>query len=91
MALRGIQEYIARDANNIVSIEGNIFIYPQKRAIQYHYYYLYRALCVILLSYNSERLPAAILSVYKQPIQSACMCRVIIVGHYSGHILLPGR
>ena len=39
MALRGIQEYIARDANytyiarvkdegNIVSIEGNIFLYP---------------------------------------------------------------
>ena len=37
MALRGIQEYIARDVNNIarvedegniVSIEGNIFLYP---------------------------------------------------------------
>ena len=44
MALRGIQEYIARDVNNIarvedegniVSIEGNIFLYPRKRAIQY--------------------------------------------------------
>ena len=40
MALRGIQEYIARDANyiarvedegNIVSIEGNIFLYPPKK------------------------------------------------------------
>ena len=41
MALRGLQEYIARDANsiaqiedegNIVSIEGNIFLYPLKRS-----------------------------------------------------------
>ena len=40
MALRGIQEYIALDANNIalvfdsgniVSIEGNIFLYPPKK------------------------------------------------------------
>ena len=56
MALRGIQEYIVRDANNIgrfedegniVSIEGNIFLYPpKKRAIQY--------CCVILLSYDRE-------------------------------------
>ena len=62
MALRGIQEYIARDVNNIarveaevniVSIEGNIFLYPRKRAIQY-YYYSYRALCVILLFYDRE-------------------------------------
>ena len=46
MTLRGIQEYIAQDSNNIarvddkgniVSIEGNIFLYmyPPKRAIQY--------------------------------------------------------
>ena len=33
MALRGIQEYIARDANNIVSIEGNIFLYPPKKIL----------------------------------------------------------
>ena len=41
MALRGIQEYIARDINNIarvedegniVSIEGNIFLYPPKKS-----------------------------------------------------------
>ena len=41
MALRGIQEYIARDVNNIarvedegniVSIEGNIFLYPPKES-----------------------------------------------------------
>ena len=41
MALRGIQEYIARDGNNIarvedegniVSIEGNIFLYPPKKS-----------------------------------------------------------
>ena len=40
MALRGVQEYIARDANNIarvddegniVSVEGNIFLYPTKK------------------------------------------------------------
>ena len=40
MALRGIQEYVARDVNNIarvedegniVSIEGNIFLYPPKK------------------------------------------------------------
>ena len=39
MALRGIQEYIARDFNNIaedegniVSNEGNIFLYPPKKS-----------------------------------------------------------
>ena len=41
MALRGIQEYIARDVNNIarvedegniVSIEGNTFLYPPKKS-----------------------------------------------------------
>ena len=41
MALRGIQEYIARDVNNIarvedegniVSIEGNIFLHPPKKS-----------------------------------------------------------
>ena len=41
MALRGIQEYIARDVyniarvedqGNIVSIEGNIFLYPPKKS-----------------------------------------------------------
>ena len=41
MALRGIQEYIARDVNNIarvedkgniVSIEANIFLYPPKKS-----------------------------------------------------------
>ena len=46
MVLRGIQEYIARDVNNIarvedegniVSIEGNIFLYSPKRAIQYYH------------------------------------------------------
>ena len=52
MALRGIQEYIARDVNNIA----------RKRAIQYYYYYSYRALCVILLSNDCGWLPAAILS-----------------------------
>ena len=57
MVLRGIQEYIARDVNNIarvedegniISIEGNIYsCIPRKIAIQYYYYYSYRALCVI--------------------------------------------
>ena len=66
MALRGIQEYIARDVNNIarvedkgntsiVSIEGNIFLYPSKKSHPLLYYYnSYRALCVILLSYDRE-------------------------------------
>ena len=61
MALRGIQEYIARGANNIgqvedkgniVSIEGNIFLYPPKKShpiLSLSFIY-YRALCVILLS-----------------------------------------
>ena len=71
MALRGIQEYIARDVNNIArvedegnidSIEGNTFLYPLKKAIQHYYYYSYRALCVILLSNDRGWLPAAILS-----------------------------
>ena len=69
MVLRGIQEYIARDANNIAWVEASRAIYScitPKRAIQYYYYYSYRALCVILLSYDREWLPAAILSVYKQ-------------------------
>ena len=35
---------------------------PRKRAIQYYYYYSYRALCVILLSNDRGRLLAAILS-----------------------------
>ena len=36
MALKGIQKYIARDANNmpIVSIEGNIFLYPPEKSHQ---------------------------------------------------------
>ena len=41
MALRGIQEYIrevnnvarVEDEGNIVSIEGNIFLYPPKKSI----------------------------------------------------------
>ena len=57
MALRGIQEYIDRDANNnnIVILLASRAIYsciPRKRDIQYYYYYSYRALCVILLSYD---------------------------------------
>ena len=62
MALRGIQEYIARDANNIARDANNIAgvealramysCFPRKRAIQY--YYSHRALSVILLSYDRE-------------------------------------
>ena len=63
MALRRIQEYIARDANNIarvedednvVSIEGNIFWYPPKKSHPILLNYLYKALCVILLFYDHE-------------------------------------
>ena len=61
MALRGIQEYIARDVNNIAQVEARVilltsraiyFCIPPKRAIQYYYYYSYKALCVILLFYG---------------------------------------
>ena len=72
MALRGIQEYIARDVNNIV-IESKTRVLllasraiysciARKRAIQYYHYYSYRALCVILLSNDRGSLSAAILS-----------------------------
>ena len=70
MALRGKQEYIARDVNNIsrvedegniVSIEGNIFLYPLKKSHPILLLYSFRALCVILLSNNRGWLPAAIL------------------------------
>ena len=58
MALRGIQEYIAKDVNNIVSIEGNIFLYSPKTTIQYYYHYSYRALCFIYLMIVGDcRLP----------------------------------
>ena len=57
MALRGIQEYIARDASRAI-----YSCIPRKRAIRYYYYYSYRALCVILLSNDRGWLPAAILS-----------------------------
>ena len=65
MALRGIQEYIARDANNIARAEKE----PSNIMIIIHIglcVYSYRTLCVILLSYDREWLPAAILSVNKQ-------------------------
>ena len=32
MALRGIQEYIARDVNNIARVEDDIFLYPPKKS-----------------------------------------------------------
>ena len=60
MALRGLQEYIARDVNNIARVEDEVILLasraiyaciPRKRAIHYYYYYYsYRALCVILVS-----------------------------------------
>ena len=59
MALRGIQEYIARDVTILPESKTRVILLasraiysciPGKRAIQYYYYYSYRALCVILLS-----------------------------------------
>ena len=55
MALRGIQEYIARDVNNkdegmLLASKAIYSCIPRKRAIQYYYFYSYSALCVILLS-----------------------------------------
>ena len=55
MALRGIQEYIARDVNNIVrvedegnivSIEGNIFLYPPTKEPSNIIIIIYIGLCV---------------------------------------------
>ena len=55
MALRGIQEYIARDVNNIarvedkgniVSIEGNIFLYPPKKERSNIIIIIHTGLCV---------------------------------------------
>ena len=76
MALRGIQEYIARDVNNIARVEDEVLLasraiyscIPRKRAIQYYYYYYYsyRALCVILLSNDRGWRPAAILSSHEK-------------------------
>ena len=44
MALfRGIQEYISLDANNIVSISGNIFLYPPQGHLILYNYYPYKA------------------------------------------------
>ena len=91
MGLRGIQEYIGRYANNIVSIKHRgqyILISPEKEPSNI-IIIIHIGLCVS--SYYREWLPAANLCVYKQLVRSARMRRVIIVGHYSGHILLPGN
>ena len=70
MALRGIQEYIGRDVNNIarvedegniVSIEGNIFLYPPKKSHPI-LLLLFIPDFVCYLSNDRGRLPAAILS-----------------------------
>ena len=53
---------------------------PRKRAIQYYYYYLYRALCVILLSNDHGWLPAAILSSH----ESECLWDVATVTKVGG-------
>ena len=56
MALRGIQEYIARDVNNIaqiedegniVSIECNILLYPPKKKQSNTIIIIYIGLCVL--------------------------------------------
>ena len=71
MALRGIQECIARDVNNIarvedegniVSIEGNIFLYPPKKSHPILLLLLFIQGFVCYLSNDRGRLPAAILS-----------------------------
>ena len=74
MALRGIQEYIARDVNNIALVS------PEKEPSNIIIIIIRIGLCV-----SSEWLPAAILSVYKQAekkrVRSSRMHRMIIVGH----------
>ena len=92
MALRGIQEYIAQDANNIAWVEdisGNIFLYPPKKEPSNTIIIIFIGLCVSSYFSKAKRdrdwLPAAIFSVYKQRVWSAHMLRAIIVGQYSGH------
>ena len=65
MALfRGIQEYIALDANNIarvedegniVSIEGNVFLYPPKKSHPILYNYPLSLLMVYVEAVSSDR------------------------------------
>ena len=64
---------------------------PRKRVIEYYYHYMYsyRALCVILLSYDHGRLSAAILSVYKQAEKSACQVRACLKWSSTGTQILP--
>ena len=62
-------------------------ILPEEEPSNIIIYIGFWSLCVISLSYDREWLPAAILSVYKQCVQSARTRRVIIVRHYLGHII----
>ena len=82
MALRGYKNILLFDSGNIVSIEGNIFLYPEKEPSNTIIIIYILGLCVssLILSYDHERLPAAIFSVYKQRVRSVRMRRAIIVG-----------
>ena len=81
MALREIQEYIAQDANNIARVDYHYFLVsPEKEPSN--------IIIIIHAKRNRDRLPAAILSVYKQHVPSARMHRVINVGHYSGTAII---
>ena len=62
MTLRGIQEYIARDVNNIVSIEGNTFLYPPKKSHPISLLLFIQGFVCHLLSNDHGWLPAAILT-----------------------------
>ena len=98
MALRGTRIHIARDANNIgrvedegniVSIEGNVFLYPPKKShpiLLLLLLYILGFVCNLTLAKQSAivsdcQLP--FFSVYKQRVRSAHMRRAIIVGQYS--------
>ena len=102
MALKVTQEYIARDANNIarvedygniVSIKGNIFLYPPKKSHSILLSFILGFVGPMSSNYltivSDCQLP--FFSVYKQRVRSARMRRSIIVGLYSGHRILPGE
>ena len=96
MALRGTQEYIARDANNIalvfdlgniVSIEGNVLVSPEKEPSN-TIIIIYIGLCVssYYLTIVSDCQPPFFLFT-----NSAYGVRACIGGQYSALILLPGQ
>ena len=89
MALRGIQEYIDRDANNIARVEGqHILVNPEKEPsnIIITIIIIHIGLCVSSYYFtivSDCQLPFCLFTnrLKKKRVQSSRMRRVIIVGH----------